>query len=76
MGVLRLRLFDVNGGGAVEITARPAELERHLQDVVEGNMELLLGVRFLASEYSTGPVDSPPEGSSSTPKHGLAAACA
>ncbi|MFD9409400.1 DUF5655 domain-containing protein [Streptomyces sp. NPDC059989] len=56
MGVLRLRLFDVNGGGAVEITARPAELERHLQDVVEGNMELLLGVRFLASEYSTGPV--------------------
>ncbi|MFI5766902.1 DUF5655 domain-containing protein [Streptomyces sp. NPDC051563] len=56
MGVLRLRLFDVNGGGAVEITARPAELERHLQDVVEANMELLLGVRFLASEYSTGPV--------------------
>lgn len=56
MGVLRLRLFDVNGGGAVEITARPAELERHLKDVVEGNMELLLGVRFLASEYSTGPV--------------------
>ncbi|WP_338056798.1 hypothetical protein [Streptomyces sp. ZAF1911] len=50
MGVLRLRLFDVNGGGAVEITARSAELERHLQDVVEANMELLLGVRFLASE--------------------------
>ncbi|MFI5804351.1 DUF5655 domain-containing protein [Streptomyces sp. NPDC051561] len=55
--MLRLRLFDVNGGGAAtEITARLAERERHLQDVVEGNMELLLGVRFLASEYSTGPV--------------------
>ncbi|MFE4257287.1 hypothetical protein [Streptomyces sp. NPDC056883] len=56
MGVLRLRLFDVNGGGAVEIAARPAELERHLQDVGQGTKELLLGVRFLASEYSTGPV--------------------
>ncbi|MFF5491716.1 hypothetical protein [Streptomyces virginiae] len=46
----------MSGGGAVEVTARSAELERHLQDVVEENMELLLGVRFLASEYSTGPV--------------------
>ncbi|MFJ6755814.1 DUF5655 domain-containing protein [Streptomyces sp. NPDC091273] len=54
--MLGLRLFDVSGGGAVEFTARPAELERHLQDVVEDNMELLLGARFLASEYSTGPV--------------------
>ncbi|MET7534560.1 hypothetical protein [Streptomyces goshikiensis] len=44
------------GGSAVEIAARPAEVERHLQDVVEANMEAMLGVRFLASEYSTGPV--------------------
>ncbi|MFE9801467.1 DUF5655 domain-containing protein [Streptomyces goshikiensis] len=51
-----LRLFDVAGGSAVEISARPAEVERHLQDVVEANMEAMLGVRFLASEYSTGPV--------------------
>ncbi|MFF3084132.1 DUF5655 domain-containing protein [Streptomyces nojiriensis] len=51
-----LRLFDVAGGSAVEIAARPAEVERHLQDVVEANMEAMLGVRFLASEYSTGPV--------------------
>ncbi|MCM1969434.1 DUF5655 domain-containing protein [Streptomyces sp. G1] len=54
--MLGLRLFDVSGGGAVELTARSAELERHLQGVVEENMELFLGVRFLASEYSTGPV--------------------
>ncbi|MEU6233676.1 DUF5655 domain-containing protein [Kitasatospora sp. NPDC047058] len=33
------------------------ELERHLQALVEANMEEMLGgVRFLASEYSTGPV--------------------
>ncbi|MFJ6783569.1 DUF5655 domain-containing protein [Streptomyces yangpuensis] len=51
-----LRLFDVAGGSVVEIAARPAEVERHLQDVVEANMEAMLGVRFLATEYSTGPV--------------------
>ncbi|WP_332757621.1 DUF5655 domain-containing protein [Streptomyces sp. MT206] len=51
-----LRLFDVTGGRAVEIAARSAEVERDLQDVIEANMEAMLGVRFLASEYSTGPV--------------------
>ncbi|MFB6517299.1 DUF5655 domain-containing protein [Streptomyces sp. NPDC056401] len=54
--MLGLRLFDVSDGGAVELTARSAELKRHLQGVVEENMELFLRVRFLASEYSTGPV--------------------
>ncbi|MFB7171904.1 DUF5655 domain-containing protein [Streptomyces sp. NPDC056254] len=52
--MLGLRLFDVRGDGALEIAARPVELERHVQAVVEKNMELLIGVRFLASEYSTG----------------------
>ncbi|GAA2624341.1 DUF5655 domain-containing protein [Streptomyces spororaveus] len=51
-----LRLFDVTGGSAVEIAARSAEVERDLQDVIEANMEAMLGVRFLASEYSTGPL--------------------
>ncbi|MFF4450135.1 DUF5655 domain-containing protein [Streptomyces sp. NPDC001502] len=51
-----LRLFDVTGGSAAEIAARSAEVERDLQDVIEANMEAMLGVRFLASEYSTGPV--------------------
>ncbi|MFG2996554.1 endonuclease NucS domain-containing protein [Streptomyces sp. NPDC048340] len=51
-----MRLFDVTGGSAVEIAARPAEVERDLQDMVEANMEAMLGVRFLAGEYSTGPV--------------------
>lgn len=55
-GVSGLRLFDVTGGSAVEIAARPAGVERDLQDMVETNMESLLGVRFLAREYSTGPV--------------------
>ncbi|WP_308426843.1 hypothetical protein [Streptomyces xantholiticus] len=29
-------------------------LERHLQTLIEQNMETMLGIRFLASEYSTG----------------------
>ncbi|ARZ71713.1 hypothetical protein SMD11_6137 [Streptomyces albireticuli] len=38
----------------VEIATRSAVRERHLQDLVEANMETVLGARFLASEYSTG----------------------
>ncbi|GAA2442281.1 DUF5655 domain-containing protein [Streptomyces pulveraceus] len=39
-----------------EVTARLAEVEADVQGLVETHMETLLGVRFLASEYSTGPV--------------------
>lgn len=51
-----LKLFDVGAGEAVEIAARTAVVESDLQGQVEANMEALLGVRFLASEYSTGPL--------------------
>ncbi|MGA5169725.1 MULTISPECIES: DUF5655 domain-containing protein [Streptomyces] len=50
-----LRLFntkdDVTG-----VMPRLAEVEADVQGLVEAHMETLLGVRFLASEYSTGPV--------------------
>ncbi len=50
-----LKLFSIGVQGAVmEITARPAARERHLQELVERNMETFLDA-FLASEYSTGP---------------------
>ncbi|MFI6941948.1 transporter [Streptomyces sp. NPDC050418] len=51
-----LKLFDVGGDKAVEIAARTAMVESDLQRLVEANMEAMLGVRFLASEYSTGPL--------------------
>ncbi|WP_225847325.1 DUF5655 domain-containing protein [Streptomyces sp. HPF1205] len=51
-----MRLFTLGDGGATEIAPRALEYERDLQRLVEANMEALLGVRFLASEYSTGPV--------------------
>ena len=51
-----MRLFTLGDGNAVEILPKALELERDLQGLVEANMPALLGVRFLASEYSTGPV--------------------
>ncbi|MGW2543112.1 DUF5655 domain-containing protein [Kitasatospora sp. NPDC001574] len=50
------RLFRTNGGLAEEIAGSAAALERHLQTYIERNMAALLGVRFLDSEVSTGPV--------------------
>ncbi|MET9373952.1 DUF5655 domain-containing protein [Streptomyces sp. NPDC002992] len=39
-----------------EVTPRLAEAEADVQALVESAMEQMLGVRFLATEYSTGPV--------------------
>ncbi|MFD7320527.1 DUF5655 domain-containing protein [Streptomyces sp. NPDC059875] len=54
-GASNLKLYSTNHG-VTEIAPRLAEAEAHVQRLVEANMEALLGVRFLASEYSTGPV--------------------
>ncbi|MFK0121147.1 DUF5655 domain-containing protein [Streptomyces sp. NPDC090994] len=51
-----LKLFHVTGSGVTEVAPRLAEVEADVQGLVEANMAALLGVRFLASEYSTGPV--------------------
>lgn len=48
------KLFRINGGKAAEIEGSAAGLEKSLQTLIEKNLEELLGVRFLASEYSTG----------------------
>ncbi|MGW1149012.1 DUF5655 domain-containing protein [Streptomyces sp. NPDC002454] len=49
-----LKAFRVDGGRAVEMAGSSVALERELQSLVEGNMEAMLGIRFLASEYETG----------------------
>ncbi|TWH03141.1 putative transport protein [Nocardioides sp. J9] len=49
-----LKLFRLSGGEATELVSASVALEKSLQTVVERNMEPLFGVRFLASEYSTG----------------------
>lgn len=52
-----LKLFraDTTNSGMMEVMPRLAEVEADVQGLVEAHMETLLGVRFLASEYSTRP---------------------
>lgn len=49
-----IQLFRLHDSGVQELTSATVNLERHLQVLVENHMEALLGVRFLASEYTTG----------------------
>ncbi|PWK65131.1 putative transport protein [Streptomyces sp. CG 926] len=54
-GVSTLRLFSTKGG-VTEVAPRLADEEAEVQALVEGAMEAMLGVWFLATEYVTGPV--------------------
>ncbi len=49
-----LKLFRLDHGVATEMTGGSVALEKALQTVIEANMDTLFGVRFLATEYSTG----------------------
>jgi len=48
-----LKLFRSQGNTLLELDASSAPLEKSLQVLFEKNLEALLGVRFLASEYVT-----------------------
>ena len=49
-----LKLFRIDSGAAVELQGTALALERPLQTLIEHNMEVLFGVRLVASEHSTG----------------------
>lgn len=49
-----LKLFKLVSGKAEELKGEASDLEKPLQALIESNLESLLGVRFLATEYSTG----------------------
>lgn len=49
-----IKLFSLDGGKAKELPGSSVALEKSLQDLLEANLEPLLGLRFLASEHSTG----------------------
>ena len=49
-----IKLFDLGDGSASEIPGSAIALEKSLQTVIEQNLEAVLGIRFLESEYSTG----------------------
>lgn len=49
-----IKLFRYDAHGASELAGVAAQVEKQLQRLIEAQMETFLGVRFLASEYSTG----------------------
>lgn len=49
-----IKLFTMGTEGVHELQASPVNLEKSLQMTFEQNLEALLGVRLLASEYFTG----------------------
>jgi len=49
-----IKLFHLKLGSATELQGDASDLERPLQSLIEANLETLLGIRFLATEYSTG----------------------
>lgn len=51
-----IKLFRLSNGQASELQGDASDLEKPLQNLIEGNLEVLLGIRFLATEYFTGKV--------------------
>lgn len=49
-----IKLFKLKDGYVAELQGNSSDLEKPLQVLIENNLESLLGVRFLATEYSTG----------------------
>ncbi|WP_305075476.1 DUF5655 domain-containing protein [Propionivibrio sp.] len=49
-----IKLFRLSAGKASELQGDASDLEKPLQSLIEANLEPLLGIRFLATEYSTG----------------------
>lgn len=49
-----IKFFRLGSEGVRELKGQSLALEKSLQTLMERNLEPLFGVRFLASEYSTG----------------------
>lgn len=49
-----IRLFSIIGPNAIELKGTSMELEKPLQKYIENNLPTLLGITFLATEYTTG----------------------
>jgi len=49
-----IKLFNISNGSAQELQGTSIAIEKTLQTLIENHLEVFLGVRFLASEHSTG----------------------
>ena len=50
-----IKLFELKKDSANEIPGEAAAVEKSLHGLIERNLEVMLGIRLLGSEYSTGP---------------------
>lgn len=50
-----IKLFNLKGNQVKELEAKSVTIEKSLQTLIEKHLEIFLGVKFLATEYSTGP---------------------
>ena len=49
-----IKLFSISNGSVTELGSSSVAIEKSLQALIEKHLDAFLGVRFLASEYSTG----------------------
>jgi predicted transport protein len=49
-----IKLFRIKGEQAISLPATSMSVEKSLQTLIENHLEVLLGIRFLKTEYSTG----------------------
>ncbi|WP_100330468.1 DUF5655 domain-containing protein [Bacillus xiapuensis] len=49
-----IKLFRLNGNTVNELEGQSVAVEKSLQHIIEQHLETFLGIRFLASEHSTG----------------------
>jgi predicted transport protein len=49
-----IKLFSIGNGSVTELGGSSVAIEKSLQTLIEKHLDAFLGVRFLASEYSTG----------------------
>mgnify|MGYP000744740372 FL=1 len=49
-----IKLFRISKSQATELQGAASDLEKPMQNLIEANLDTFLGIRFLASEYSTG----------------------
>jgi len=53
-----IKLFKLGNGGVTELEGKSVAVEKTLQNLIERHLEAMLGIRFLATEYSTGKTHS------------------
>lgn len=49
-----IKLFKLYEGSVTELEGKSVAVEKSLQTIIEKHLEVMLGIRFLATEYSTG----------------------